>query len=349
MRMFYVGADVHQTSTTLVVLDHEGRVAKESVIRTTPENLLSEIRALDGDVRFAAEESNHSRWLYELLHRVAEVVICDPKRNKFGDEVHKSDRHDAHGIAELNYLNKLKPIYHGDAVHTELKEIAKAYNRADKRRTNAMNAVRGVFANAGMWTRTGYPFTPGGREQWLSELTNEGQRFRLEQLYAELELADELKLDARKAMIKVSRKHAGWASVSSVPGIGEIRTAQILATIGTPFRFRTSRQLVAYSGFAVVSHSTDEYDANLRRKRSRKTLGLNRNRNSVMKNVFKGAAESTTKLHRNKYPEIAAYYDRRCEEIGRDLATVSVARKLIAITLTLWKRKEVYDPEKAHW
>jgi len=74
----------------------------------------------------------------------------------------------------------------------------------------------------------------------------------------------------------------------------------------------------------------------------RRAYVTKRNHNPRLKQVFKGAAQSA--LHR---AEIRAYYQRLVERGTRPaLARVSVARKLAAITLTLWKRKEKYDPKK---
>lgn len=350
MSIVYVGADVHQASTTMVMLDDQGKKMQETVIRTTPENLLSAMRALDGRVRIAVEESNHSVWIYELLESVVdEVIVCDPKRNNFADVLDKSDRKDAYGLAWLNYAGLLKPIYHGDAVHSALKQLVKSHGHCDTRRTNAMNAIRGVFANCGRWSRSSNLFTVDGREAWLAELDNVGARMRLRNLYAEFDLLSKLKADTHKEMVRVARQQSGWRWVQSIPGIGDVRAAQILGVIGTPWRFRTRRQLWRYSGLAVVDRTTDDYDENLQRRRRHKVRGLNPDRNAMMKSAFKGAATSALQFP-DTYPEIAAYYERQlANHQSEENVRVNVARKLAACTLTIWKRQEVYNPTKARW
>jgi transposase len=349
MKMIYVGADVHQTSTTLVTLDHRGREQGHTVIRTTPELLLAEVQKFDAAVCFAVEESNHARWIYELLESVVDqLIVCDPKRNKFADCERKTDKDDARGLAQLAYMGQLKSVYHGDSVHSELKELVKSYERIDRLRTNAMNALRGVFANDGTWSDSSELYSLEGREAWLSSVQNRGRRHRLLALYAQFDALNTLKAEAKKEMVRVARRKQGWKWIRSVPGVGDVRTAQILAVVGTPHRFRTKRQFWAYCGFAVVHFDTDEYDSSLRLKKRRKTRGLNRNRNAALKNAFKGAAQSTLRFP-DTYPEIPPYFERRAEAKGRDIAAVDLARKLSAIALTLWKREEEYDPKKASW
>jgi transposase len=44
-----------------------------------------------------------------------------------------------------------------------------------------------------------------------------------------------------------------------IPAIGPIRSALLVAILQTPHRFRTKRQLWAYSGFAVQTYDSGEY------------------------------------------------------------------------------------------
>ena len=68
-----------------------------------------------------------------------------------------------------------------------------------------------------------------------------------------------------------------------IPSIGPIRSALLVALLQTPHRFRTKRQLWAYSGFAVETHDSGEYRSvrgKLERNRERMTVrGLNDNHN----------------------------------------------------------------------
>ena len=75
------------------------------------------------------------------------------------------------------------------------------------------------------------------------------------------------------------------------------------------------------------------------------TRGLNWNHNHTLKAVFKGAATTVgAQLH-----ESALYADyQRLLEAGTkpNLAKVTLARKIAATALAMWKHKEVYDPAK---
>jgi hypothetical protein len=66
--------------------------------------------------------------LYDLLKaHVIKIVVCDPRRNALLKEGDKSDCIDARKLAELLYLNKLQPVYHGEHGARTLKELVCSY------------------------------------------------------------------------------------------------------------------------------------------------------------------------------------------------------------------------------
>jgi hypothetical protein len=77
------------------------------------------------------------------------------------------------------------------------------------------------------------------------------------------------------------------------------------------------------------------------------TRGLNLNHNHTLKCIFKGAATTvitqleTEPLHQDYQRLIAA-------GTKPNLAKLTIARKLAAIALSMWKSKEKYDPTKHH-
>jgi hypothetical protein len=79
----------------------------------------------------------------------------------------------------------------------------------------------------------------------------------------------------------------------------------------------------------------------VRRRRAPLTRGLNPNHNRVLKDVFKGAATAATG---RPGPLQDWYQGVLARGVREGLARVTLARKLAAITLRLWKKGEPYDP-----
>lgn len=188
-------------------------------------------------------------------------------------------------------------------------------------------------------------YHPRGRAEWLARLPERGVRFRAEALYRELDVVRELRSKANAAMVAEARRDPAWAGLTSLPFFGPVRVALLLATMKTPWRFRTKRNLWAYAGFAVVTKTSAEYGWEggrpVRRRRAPLTRGLNQNHNRVLKDVFKGAA---TAAKGRPGPLQDWYQARLAGGMAEQLASVTLARKVAAIALRVWKKGERYDP-----
>ena len=157
----------------------------------------------------------------------------------------------------------------------------------------------------------------------------------------------ELRPKAKAAMISAARRQPGWKTLRSIPFLGPVRAALILAIMRTPFRFRTKRNIWPYAGLAVVKRSSaDQEFKNGKLQRSKKppiTRGLNRNHNPLLKSVFKGAATAAAA----KPGPLREYYEASLARGVKDeLAKITLARKIAAVVLRLWKKGELWDPKK---
>jgi transposase len=149
-------------------------------------------------------------------------------------------------------------------------------------------------------------------------------------------------------MVRESRRYPTSRLLATLPGLGPIRVAQLLPIVITPHRFRTKRQFWSYCGFGIVTRSSSDWvqvDGRWVRARQPMTRGLNRNFNRTLKLIFKGAA--TTVIAHAAPNSFRAAYDRLCEQGTKpNLAKVTVARKLAATALAMWKTEEAYDPKR---
>ena len=82
------------------------------------------------------------------------------------------------------------------------------------------------------------------------------------------------------------------------------------------------------------------------RKAVAHTRGLNRNRQPLLKMIFKGAASTVIR----QMPEYPLHQDdeRMINDaaIKPNLAKLTVARRIAAATLAMWRHEEDYDPSK---
>ncbi len=130
-------------------------------------------------------------------------------------------------------------------------------------------------------------YAPRHRAEWLAKILEPGVRLRAERLYQQLDLLQPVRQEARRDLLGESHQHHAVKLLRQIPSIGPIRAALLVALLQTPHRFRTKRQLWAYSGFAVETHDSGEYRfvrGKLVRNREHITVrGLNHNHNHDLK------------------------------------------------------------------
>jgi transposase len=82
----------------------------------------------------------------------------------------------------------------------------------------------------------------------LAKIPEPGVCLRAERFYQQLDLLCSLRGEARRDFVAESHKYPGVNLLRQIPFIGPIRSALLVALLQTPHRFRTKRQLWAYSG-----------------------------------------------------------------------------------------------------
>jgi hypothetical protein len=326
------------------VRDESGRVVARSVVPTEAVALGEYVRGMRGPVHVAFEEGTQAQWLHDLLAPlVHQVIVCN--RRGQSQQGNKGDQPDADELSDLLRCGRLRAVYHGGADRATLKELARTYLNLVEDGTRVMQRLKALFRARGIRTPGTGVYQAAHRAEWLRQLPNEGVRFRARALYTELAVLQELRPDAKQAMLQEARRDPAWRVLRTIPYLGPVRVALLLATLQTPWRFRTKRQLWAYAGLAVVTRTTAEYELDgarriHRRRRAVMTRGLNRNHNRVAKDVFKGAATAAA----TRAGALQDWYQELLTRgMREEVARVTLARKLAAVTLRLWKRGDRYD------
>ena len=346
----YMGMDVHQATTVVAVIDAEGKIVLETIVPTAVGPIRRLIESISGPVHVTLEETTQAEWLHELLEGfVAEVVVCDPRRNKLLAEGSKGDKADARKLAELLRTKMVRSVWHGRQTTRPLKEMVRAYETfaVDTRRT--MMRIKALYRSRGIATKGSAVYQQKQRGHWLNQLTEVGMQQRAAWLYEQLDQVRELRKRAKAAVLTEGARHGAVELLRTIPQVGPIRAAQIVATAGTPHRFRTKRQFWSYSGLAVVTHTSAEYELRagrvVRRNKPVQTRGLNSNCNRRLKSVFISAATAGGVSH-----PWQTYLDNLKEKgMKSDMARLTLARKIAALTLAIWKKGESFDPKKLNW
>ena len=342
----YIGLDAHTSSCTVAVIGQSGKRLQSQVLETNAKALIDVIRAVPKDRHLCLEEGPNSNWLYEVLSpHVQEIVVALVNETRGP----KSDKLDAFGLAERLRIGAIRTkVYKKRGGFGRLGYRVKAHALLVADSVRVQSRIKALLRSRGIATAGAAVYSTGERGEWLSKLP-QSARSLAELLYMEYDSVEGLRQRAEREMIAEARKHDVYRIIRTCPGIGEIRAAQILPVVVTPFRFANKRVFWSYCGLGIVMRSSSDWvrgrDGQWVRAPIQQTRGLNRNFNRMLKDVFKGAA--TTVIGRAQDEPLYRHYVSLLD--GRtkpNLAKLTIARQIAAIVLALWRSMEVYDPKR---
>lgn len=228
-----------------------------------------------------------------------------------------------------------------------MKELGRSYLTLTQDVTRVMSRIKALYRGWAIPCRGIAVYAARHRSEWLAKISEPGVRLRAERFYQQLDLLRPLHREARRDFVAESHKHPAVKLLRQIPFVGPIRSALLVALLQTPHRFRTKRQLWAYSGFAVATHDSGEsryVKGKLLRNRERISVrGLSDNYNRDLKNVFKSTAISAST---RPGPLRDFYLKLLARGMRPTMARLTSARKIAAIALTMWKKGVDFDTKQ---
>jgi len=343
----YIGLDDHGSSCTFGVIGPSGRRIRHDVVETNGAALVGYLRSIPGHKHLCLEEGVRSAWLYEILSpHVEEIVVAGIREKKRGQ---KSDTLDAFRRAEDLRTGSIKtPVFKAPRQFGRLRELARMHGALVQDVVRVQGRLKARYRARGVATPGKGIYATRQREAWLRRLPA-SHRWATAKLHEEYEVLVELKKAAEEELVRESRKHPIARVLATAPGMGPSRVAQLLSIVVTPHRFRTRRQFWAYCGLGIVMRSSSDWvrteSGGWLRGQVQQTRGLNRNHNARLKSIFKGAA--TTILTLLPDDPLHEHYERLTTAGTKpNLAKLTIARRVAAIVLRMWKDEKEYEPQK---
>jgi len=110
----YIGIDAHCKYCDIAVVSGEGKLLSHLSVKTSAENLIEAVKKVRGERAVVVEESTLADWLQRTLSPYCDrFQVCDPMENEsIARSERKSDRHDAHTLAQLYRGGYTKAVHH---------------------------------------------------------------------------------------------------------------------------------------------------------------------------------------------------------------------------------------------
>ena len=251
----YIGLDVHAESCTLGVIGPSGKRLKSMVVETNGQALLEAVRSISGRIHLCLEEGTQSAWLHELFSpHVAELVVVMPPQSKGA----KDDLRDAWMRAEELRAGTIETrVYKAPQYLAALRNAVRAYGFAVRDVVRAKNRLKSAFLSRGIATDAGI-YDPTRRRKQLQKLTLPHRQLA-DWLGRQLDELTPLRDEAEGWLLKESKTHPIIRTLATAPGMGPIRTAQLVAIAANAERFRTRRQFWSYCGLGIVTRSSADW------------------------------------------------------------------------------------------
>jgi transposase len=292
------------------------------------------------------KEGTQSAWLYEILSpQVQELAVLSVSDSRGP----KSDERDAFALAEKLRIGALDTrVFKELGPYRKLRELGRAHLMVVRHAVRTQNRIKSLLRSRGVQVEGKAVYGAEGRQGYIDKLPD-GTRAAAWTLFAQYDALQEIRKRAEKELLAEARLHPITALIGTCPGIGPIRAAQLVPIVVTPYRFRTKRQFWSYCGLGIVMRSSSDWvreeSGRWRRAKVQQTRGLNYTHNRQLKAIFKGAA-TTVLMQWHDDPLYHDYQRLLAGGTKPNLAKVTLARRIAAIVLSMWKVQEVYDPGK---
>jgi transposase len=168
-----------------------------------------------------------------------------------------NDVRDARDLADLLRMGRLPEAWIAPPATRELRELVRHRAKLVALRSHCKAQVHAVLAKCGIAVPMSDLFGVGGR-QLLDRLALPAPyAARIASLRRVMEVLDfEIDVFAGLARGRLARD-PGYTAVQTIPGIGPILAAVLLAEIGDIHRFATAEQLTCWAGMTPKYHESD--------------------------------------------------------------------------------------------
>jgi transposase len=248
---YFLGIDLHKSVSTWVLIDSNGRTIttmSPSVKENSVENAINRLPVSLNQIECAIEPVGCYRSYIKLLEkRGLSVTTSNPSETpSIAKSVKKTDKKDAKELADLLRSNRLNTSYVLPEEMISLRDLSRERTFHVHKRSSVKSRIAMVAQRNGYLLEEDMP---------KGCMTNIGKIYLKGINNKEIDRMYRLVEDHNVLILEIEREIENHPSVSknstllqSIPGIGKITAAVILAEIGDVNRFSSIKKFQSYSG-----------------------------------------------------------------------------------------------------
>src|ERR1700726_4239053 len=326
----FVGLDVSVKETSVCVVNDAGKVVLEQKVPTEPSDIIAHLTSLGATYgRIGIEAGPLSQWLVNALTAAELPVICVETRHMkallTAQQINKTDRNDARGIAQMMRVGLFKPVHVKTLVAQEQRMLLTSRKLLQRKLLDVESDLRGTLRNFGL--KVGV--VGGSRyEARVRELVAGFPRLAaiVEPLLTVRRVMRQQFATLHKMLLDTVRHDPVCRRFMTVPGVGPVVALTYRASVDQPHRFVHSRAVGAHAGLTPKRHQSGETDYD---------GGISKCGDTMLRAMLYEAAQSML-THSKKWSWLKAWGVRVAQRRGVRRAILAVARRLAVVLHRMW-------------
>ncbi len=339
--LVYLALDAHARHCVIGGMDMKGKYLIERRFPTTESELVRNVVQVEAQKKLlAVEEGPLAFWISRTLREyVDEIFVCDPRENALiSRNARKGDGPDVYNLCRLLRLGELKEVYHPEKDHRAIfKSVAQQYLDLRNQQKAIKQKIKAKYRSWGVIDVDGLrPYHKEHRSRFLELLTHDPIREQLLRFYRVLDATVEAQEQARRQMLRLGQRYAEIQELLKMPGVGPVGVHIFDAFIQTPDRFMTKQKLWRYCRLGIVDRTSDGKPLGYRK--------LDRAGNGELKAMSFRTFQAA--MRKSEPNEVRQFYELSLERTHNHThARLNTQRKILAVLLSIWKRRVAYRPE----
>lgn len=324
------GLDVSVKETAICIVDETGKIVREAKVITEPEAIVAVLSA--GGLEYARvglEAGPMSQWVVTSLLEAGLPVVCVETRHMKAvlkaQQVNKSDRNDARGIAQMMRVGLYKAVHVKTLASQQERMLLTSRRLLRDKLQDMENELRGTLRNFGL--RVGV-VSAGDFEARVRELVvgHSPLEAIVAPLLAVRRVLREQYAVLHKMVLDQVRNDRLCRRLMTVPGVGPVVALTFRATVDQPQRFVRSKTVGAHFGLAPRRFQSGETDYDGR---------ISKCGDVMMRTVLYEAAQVLL-TRTQKWSWLKAWGMQVARRRGDKKAKVALARRLAVIMHRMW-------------
>jgi transposase len=332
MTLLYCGIDYHKRTSTICYLEQNGKTE----IKTVESKNLAQELSNKKNLLVGIEASCGVNFIVDRLKaQNIEVKIINP--NKFrgiGISGKKTDIKDAQAIAQCLKVGFIPEVFHKSIGSRRIKSLLRIREQHVQNRVKLTNHIRGVLREYGISIALGVEAFEEEINEKLESLDFEPIRHQLQVSLIEARRAKRNEKEVEKELKKLLSGDIRLQQLMSIPGVGLMTAAAILA-VGDDFsRFKNSKSFASYIGLTPREDSSGD---------KKRTGGITKAGQEMLRRyLIHGARTVMRYSNANSKEPLRKWAFKLSQKKGANKATVALAHKIARISFKVITEARIY-------